>query len=156
MAKSGIGESLERITLSNVEIDLDTAPGLRPAGRRPEILADGVRVAGRPGSPRRSPPAGCRIALRDPDRGAAWYRGDPIPGYLLAEREVCIALDGSISGVLSDPRAPIRRITVPGDPEGEFQSRLHRGPIQRREWLPVRMREPLSARDSRFSCATGR
>jgi len=112
LGKKGIGKSLERVTLSNVEVDLDMRRDSALLASLRKSLETGSGDGWRRGSLEISARR-VRLALRDPDRGATWSAEIRSLDIILSEREVFIALEGSLSGVLSDPRAPLRRITVP-------------------------------------------
>ena len=112
LGKTGVGQALERVTLRNVDIDLDL--------RRDADLMEKLRQALRAG-PAEAAPRGpfeisarrVRMAIRDPEHGAVWTAEVRSLDLILSDREVYVALEGSISGVVNDARLPLRRITVP-------------------------------------------
>ncbi|HOX13371.1 MAG TPA: translocation/assembly module TamB domain-containing protein [Spirochaetia bacterium] len=111
VGKAAAGRSLDRITLRNVEIDLDLSKDADLIAKLRSTLGGGSGSGDPLGrlaiSARR-----LRLSLKDPERKASWTAEIRSLDLLLTERELVVALDGTFSGSFRDPRFPFERVTV--------------------------------------------
>lgn len=112
LGRGSAGEALERVTLRNVEIDLDSSKDKALLSRIQSLLNAG---SGEGGAPERMAISArrLRVSLRDPERNALWTAEIRALDLVLTEREVVVALEGTFSGTSRDDRLPFSRISVP-------------------------------------------
>lgn len=109
---SGAEEILERITLRNVEVDLDLEQDAGLLEKLRTSLRTGTGGSGMVGrleiSARR-----VRMSLKDPSAGSAWTADIRSLDVVFTEREIVVSLDGTFSGSFRGAGFPVRRIAVP-------------------------------------------
>ena len=121
--KSGVAASLERITLRNVEVNLDTAEDAELLERIQNALSLGSGSAAVPDrmelSARR-----IRLSFKDPASKSTWTAEIRSLDLMLMEREIIVALEGTFSGSFADSRFPVSKLTVPVSLRGSMNRNL--------------------------------
>ena len=112
LGKAGAEEILERITLRNVELDLDLEQDAGLLDRLQSSLRTGTGRTGTAGrleiSARR-----VRMSLKDPASGTVWTAEIRSLDVVFSERDIVVALDGTFSGSFRGAGSPVQRVTVP-------------------------------------------
>lgn len=132
--KSGMDGVIKRLTLRNVDISLDLV--------KDAYLFESLRKALKPAAPQGTPAAETRTGrteplhplevsarrvrmdIRDPERGAVWTAEIRSLDLALSDREIAIAFDGALYGLMAGSSLPLRRLAVPISLKGSMSRDL--------------------------------